>query len=67
MFREILPMLADYFQIQQCQQTVQLNKEEASELKNKLKGPIKQYAPKNVFNVDETALFFRALPTKTSS
>jgi hypothetical protein len=50
-----------------CRETEQLNKEEASEWKNKLKGLIEQYAPKNIFNLDETALFFRALPTKNFS
>lgn len=35
------------------------------EWKEKLKTLIKDYEPRNIYNADETGLFFRALPSKT--
>lgn len=48
-----------------CGEAGQVKEEDVAEWKNKLCDIIKEYPPENIFNADETGLFFRALPTKT--
>lgn len=48
-----------------CGESANVNLTDVDDWKVKLQSILKDYAPKDVFNADETGLFFRALPTKT--
>lgn len=48
-----------------CGEASAVNMEEVEQWKGKLSAIIKGYSPENIFNADETGLFFRALPNKT--
>lgn len=48
-----------------CGESADVNIENVNSWKEKLFAILKDYAPKDVFNADETGLYYRALPTKT--
>lgn len=48
-----------------CGEAADVNMEEVEQWKKKLCSIIQEYSPENIFNADETGLFFRALPKKT--
>jgi transposase-like protein len=48
-------------------ESANVNPEKVDEWINKLPTIIKDYHPRDVFNADETGLYFRALPSKTFS
>jgi len=48
-----------------CGESANVNLQNVDDWKVKLETILKDYAPKDIFNADETGLFFRALPTKT--
>jgi hypothetical protein len=48
-----------------CGESADVNIEDVKIWKEKLLNILKHYAPKDVFNADETGLYYRALPTKT--
>lgn len=48
-----------------CGESADVNIEDVKVWKEKLLSIFKDYAPKDVFNADETGLYYRALPTKT--
>lgn len=48
-----------------CGESADVNIEDVTFWKEKLLTILKDYAPRDVFNADETGLYYRALPTKT--
>lgn len=48
-----------------CGESADVNVENVESWKEKLFALLKDYAPKDVFNADETGLYYRALPTRT--
>ena len=48
-----------------CGEASDVNSSIVSEWQEKLKTLLQGYEPNNVYNGDETGLFFRALPTKS--
>lgn len=48
-----------------CGESADVNVEDVKTWKEKLLVILKDYAPEDVFNADETGLYYRALPTKT--
>ncbi|CAG9563419.1 unnamed protein product [Danaus chrysippus] len=48
-----------------CGESASVNKEVCDEWINELQSLLKDYEPKDVFNADETGLFFKCLPDKT--
>ena len=48
-----------------CGEGAAVNPETITDWKERLSGITDQYEPKDIFNMDETGIFFRALPEKT--
>ncbi|CAC5395781.1 unnamed protein product [Mytilus coruscus] len=48
-----------------CGESVDVDQSVVDDFKSKLENIVADYTPENVFNADETGLFFKALPDKT--
>ncbi|XP_031549387.1 tigger transposable element-derived protein 6-like [Actinia tenebrosa] len=53
------------FQI--CGESAEVDTETVDEYKQRIPGIVEEYLPENIFNCDETGLYFRALPNKSLS
>lgn len=50
-----------------CGESAEVNEEVCDEWRNKLETQSEGYDPENIFNIDETGLFYKCLPDKTLS